>query len=124
MHTRPRLLCCIGTLFLLIGLIAVGGCKKQASQSLPPVPEVETQPAANLPAPTPGTVEGAHPGKGIYDANGCSRCHMLDGKGGTEGPDLSKIGANPEHTVEWLMEQIKNPKVHNPDSKMPAFETE
>ena len=31
-------------------------------------------------------------GKAIYDANGCSSCHMIDGQGGSSGPDLSKVG--------------------------------
>jgi cytochrome c oxidase cbb3-type subunit III len=31
-------------------------------------------------------------GKEIYDANGCSNCHMIDGQGGDSGPDLSQIG--------------------------------
>lgn len=46
------------------------------------------------------------------------------GPGGPRGgraPDLSKIGADPEHTVEWLMDFVRNPKAINPDAKMPAF---
>ncbi len=31
-------------------------------------------------------------GKAIYDASGCSGCHMIDGQGGSSGPDLSKVG--------------------------------
>ncbi|HEX4002989.1 MAG TPA: c-type cytochrome [Candidatus Acidoferrales bacterium] len=31
-------------------------------------------------------------GKEVYEANGCSNCHMIDGKGGDSGPDLSQIG--------------------------------
>lgn len=31
-------------------------------------------------------------GKALYDANGCSSCHMIDGQGGSSGPDLSKVG--------------------------------
>src|SRR5579862_574776 len=31
-------------------------------------------------------------GRAIYDANGCSNCHMIDGQGGSSGPDLSKVG--------------------------------
>ncbi|MGE5191155.1 MAG: c-type cytochrome [Deltaproteobacteria bacterium] len=38
------------------------------------------------------------------------------------GPDLGKAGANPEHTVEWLMAFIKNPKAGKPQSRMPPFE--
>jgi mono/diheme cytochrome c family protein len=38
------------------------------------------------------------------------------------GPDLGKVGANPDHTVEWLIAFIKNPKASKPQSRMPGFE--
>jgi cbb3-type cytochrome oxidase cytochrome c subunit len=38
-----------------------------------------------------------------------------------KGPDLAKVGADPNHTVEWLAEHIRNPKAHKPESRMPAF---
>jgi cbb3-type cytochrome oxidase cytochrome c subunit len=38
------------------------------------------------------------------------------------GPDLSHVGADPTHTSDWLIEHIRNPKAHKPDSRMPAFE--
>ena len=42
----------------------------------------------------PGEAASGDPqkGKAIYDANGCSNCHMIDGQGGRSGPDLSKVG--------------------------------
>lgn len=45
------------------------------------------------------------------------------GFGGGPGrpPDLSKLGADPEHTVEWIAEHIRNPKAHKPESRMPAY---
>ncbi len=39
------------------------------------------------------------------------------------GPDLGKVGANPDHTVEWLVAFIKNPKASKPQSRMPEFGT-
>jgi mono/diheme cytochrome c family protein len=36
-------------------------------------------------------------------------------------PSLLKVGADPEHTVEWLMAQIRDPKSHSPESHMPAY---
>jgi cbb3-type cytochrome oxidase cytochrome c subunit len=38
------------------------------------------------------------------------------------GPNLSKTGANPEHTAEWFVKFIKDPKSIKPQSRMPPFE--
>jgi mono/diheme cytochrome c family protein len=61
-------------------------------------------------------------GKAVFDANGCARCHSIGGQGGRMGPDLTRVGAEPGHTPQWLVEHVKNPKRHNPSSRMPAFE--
>jgi mono/diheme cytochrome c family protein len=34
---------------------------------------------------------------------------------------LGKVGADPEHTVEWLVAFISDPKSKKPDARMPAF---
>lgn len=60
-------------------------------------------------------------GKKIYDANGCSTCHVIGGKGGAAGPVLTTTGAVPAHTQQWLAEQVSNPKAHNPNSTMPGY---
>jgi mono/diheme cytochrome c family protein len=62
-------------------------------------------------------------GKKVYAANGCAGCHAIGGQGGKAGPDLSKTGADPTHTIAWFEVQIANPKAHNPGSAMPAFDT-
>ena len=36
------------------------------------------------------------------------------------GPDA--CGGEAEHTAAWLVAHIKNPKAHNPGSRMPSFE--
>jgi mono/diheme cytochrome c family protein len=61
-------------------------------------------------------------GRSVFDANGCARCHSIGGQGGRMGPDLTRVGAEPGHTPQWLVEHVKNPKSHNPSSRMPAFE--
>ena len=33
-------------------------------------------------------------GEALYNSSGCSTCHMIDGQGGSIGPDLSRIGAS------------------------------
>jgi len=57
-------------------------------------------------------------GKGLVAASGCTGCHKLDGKGGASGPDLTHVGANAK--AAEIAEKIKNPKVKNPNSIMPA----
>ncbi len=52
------------------------------------------------------------PGKGGFGPPG-------KGGFGQKGPDLGKVGEDPTHTVEWLMEYIRDPKSKKADSKMP-----
>lgn len=61
-------------------------------------------------------------GKAVFDTNGCANCHAVAGQGGGKAPDLTRVGADPGHTPQWLAEHVKNPKAHNPGSRMPAFE--
>jgi mono/diheme cytochrome c family protein len=44
--------------------------------------------------------------------------------GGPGGPDLTNVGAKPEHTKEWLAEHIRQPTKHTQGSKMPPFPPE
>jgi len=47
-------------------------------------------------------------GKELFNgALGCSTCHMIQGKGGRLGPDLSTVGAS--RSAEYLVESIRNP---------------
>jgi ubiquinol-cytochrome c reductase cytochrome b subunit len=49
----------------------------------------------------------------------CSSCHMVAGKGGDEGPELTDIGLH--HSVGWLHSYIEDPTRFHVDSKMAAF---
>src|SRR5688572_8385426 len=60
-------------------------------------------------------------GQTVYNANGCANCHTINGQGGRQGPELTRTGATAGHTAEWLVEHVKNPKAHNPGSRMPPF---
>lgn len=50
----------------------------------------------------------------------CVGCHVIDGDGGTDGPDLSRIGA--EHDADYLKRLIADPESVNPDAEMPKFQ--
>ncbi len=58
-------------------------------------------------APSKNLGNAAH-GKQLFfgDAN-CSTCHMVGGKGGRVGPDLTTVGTS--RTVESLVESVRNP---------------
>jgi cytochrome c oxidase subunit 2 len=71
--------------------------------------------------PKSGKAASIAGGKMVYEANKCANCHAIQGKGGKVGPDLTRTGASPKHTVAWFAEEVKNPKSHKPDSKMPAY---
>jgi mono/diheme cytochrome c family protein len=69
-----------------------------------------------------GEPQASSPGQKVFAANGCARCHSLGaGAGPGHKVDLSRVGADPSHTVEWISEHIRDPKSHRPDSRMPAY---
>lgn len=41
---------------------------------------------------------------------------------GGRGPDLGTVGEDESHTVEWLMNYVRDPKAVKPNSKMPPFQ--
>lgn len=59
-------------------------------------------------------------GEKVYNKN-CAMCHKLNGKGGTIGPDLSKIGARMKE--KQIKSKIASPKSSNPTSSMPSFQS-
>src|SRR5262249_41003886 len=40
--------------------------------------------------PLPGNAAG---GATLYDSNGCANCHIVSGRGGVLGPELTRVGA-------------------------------
>jgi mono/diheme cytochrome c family protein len=96
-----------------------------------------TRPAPSVTAGGPSSADTAQAagdsqhsasGKKVYDSLDCSRCHSVGGFAGGggqkkgRGPDLSRVGANPTHTVEWLSDHVRNPRSHRPQSRMPGYE--
>ncbi|HLG56957.1 MAG TPA: cytochrome b N-terminal domain-containing protein [Vicinamibacterales bacterium] len=49
----------------------------------------------------------------------CASCHMVDGEGGSVGPDLTRVGAR--HDAAWLHDWITQPDAVDPAASMPAF---
>jgi mono/diheme cytochrome c family protein len=49
----------------------------------------------------------------------CFECHLIDGVGGTEGPDLSKIGSKLD--AGQIQRRIVDPFEVQFDAEMPAF---
>jgi putative heme-binding domain-containing protein len=43
----------------------------------------------------------------FYGAAGCSKCHMVDGKGRRLGPDLTDVGGS--RSLESIVESVRNP---------------
>jgi nitric oxide reductase subunit C len=59
-------------------------------------------------------------GQKLYRSLGCSGCHMINGIGGTSGPDLSHVGARRDKA--WLIGHFKDPGSYTPNSAMPKVE--
>ncbi|MBF0327878.1 MAG: cytochrome c [Nitrospirae bacterium] len=57
-------------------------------------------------------------GQRVYQTLGCSNCHMVNGIGGTSGPDITHVGS--KRDKEWLFGHFKNPEAYVPKSAMPA----
>jgi cytochrome c oxidase cbb3-type subunit III len=62
-------------------------------------------------APEPVTGDAAA-GLLIYQKNGCASCHIIEGKGGILGPDLSDIGA--KRAALYLRQSIMEPSADIP----------
>ena len=60
-------------------------------------------------------------GKKTYEANGCGGCHKIGEEGGSNGPELTAVGADVKHTPAWLAVHVGNPKKHKEDSSMPGY---
>jgi len=59
-------------------------------------------------------------GEKIFVSEGCKECHMIRGEGGVICPDLTNVVLR--RSDEWIYDQIKNSRKHNPESRMPVFD--
>ena len=85
---------------------------------------LETGQTATLSPPTAAAPTapsaGEKAGGDLFKSQGCAVCHRIGSTGGTIGPDLSGEGLK-GRSREWLSDQLRNPKAHNPSSVMPPF---
>jgi cytochrome c2 len=58
-------------------------------------------------------------GETLFRESRCVTCHMLNGRGGTIGPDLSKVGSKVRR--DWLFSYLKDPMRDQPDTLMLRF---
>ena len=58
-------------------------------------------------APTQSSGNAAHGRELFYGDASCALCHMVDGKGGRLGPDLSAVGTSRTHAA--LVESVRDP---------------
>ena len=58
-------------------------------------------------------------GEAVYSGE-CSKCHKLNGSGGTKGPDLTNIFG--KHDEQYIRDYTLDPRSIKPDSTMPPAE--
>lgn len=58
-------------------------------------------------------------GDRLFWNNRCKECHTISGKGGSSGPNLTYVGG--KRSRDYIVQQIKDPKSHNPNTDMPSF---
>jgi ubiquinol-cytochrome c reductase cytochrome b subunit len=93
----------------------------------PPAPKSEREVAAIVAyarklsrAPYPGFDTQTETASVVY-ARFCIGCHVVNGEGGADGPDLSDIGR--KHDALYMKRLIADPEAVNPDAEMPSFES-
>ena len=111
-----------------MGLVLLGCGKKPEASPAQPGPGGMPGPGGG---PSAEEVSGKLPGgyefvaaKKVYANNNCANCHKLGETGGGKrpgGPDLTTVGAKPEHTKQWIADHVRDPKSHKGKSMMPAY---
>lgn len=61
------------------------------------------------------SVDGAE----VFRKEGCLGCHRFKGVGGGICPDLTDI--KNRRSDAWIIQQIKDPGINDPNSKMPSY---
>jgi nitric oxide reductase subunit C len=72
---------------------------------------------AGLGAPVTASTGNVANGHKLYTTHGCAACHIIGGKGGKIGPDLSKEGK--KRDAKWMSAFLKDPQSKYPKGTMP-----
>jgi ubiquinol-cytochrome c reductase cytochrome b subunit len=96
----------------IVGYYSKPGISRAGDSGVPSSPAVSNSPTASS--------EGITRGFQLFNSLGCIGCHKIKGRGGTLGPELSPQVLRGK-SREWLVTQIRDPKMHQPDTIMPAF---
>lgn len=130
---RPIAMTCLAVYAGIILFLTVIGYLSPGYAEMPSVPEQSSQGKPHQSAPvqampdiakpeTTGQKDAAAalPGADLIKSSGCLACHSIHGEGGTVGPALS-LQTLKGRDRKWLVDQLMDPKSHNPDSIMPSF---
>jgi mono/diheme cytochrome c family protein len=81
----------------------------------------QTTPLPSQDPPAPAQVSASVTrGAQLFNSLGCIGCHTIQGRGGAVGPELNAKLLQGKSS-QWLITQIRDPKAHNPQTIMPAF---
>lgn len=69
---------------------------------------------------TAGIARAETGGEQIFSRK-CTMCHVVKGKGGAIGPELTKVSSR--MSIEEIRSQIENPKKKTAATAMPSFRT-
>ena len=65
-------------------------------------------------------VTGCAPDGSAVFKTECAGCHNFKGFGGSICPDLTNVTKT--RSDDWIRQQLRDPSVNNPNTKMPSFE--
>jgi ubiquinol-cytochrome c reductase cytochrome b subunit len=104
-HPRQRPIATVLGVLVVVGIVGL-----TTQGALAPVASTDTTVHVDTSALTTSQIAGLK----VYQVEGCASCHMLAGRGGTAGPDLSHVAA--KLTGDQIQQQILKPR-----DKMPPY---
>lgn len=106
----------------IAGWLGAGHAEANRHRPLPPgAPQIVPIPGPRAIQDLPPGFRG-DPGKGraAFRARGCPACHSVDGRPGSLGPDLSRVGET-RTDPEWYRKYLQDPRSVVADSMAPPL---